>query len=120
MSWLQTNALDTYARASRISNKGWAGNKYEAQCCMASCMEWHLPVQEEADWLRLFLFENKVGNIADSYMNSFNKPCSFLSHTSKLGSACPNTDCLTALYKIKSAQFELLLVKNKVNNNLHT
>ena len=27
---------------------------------MASRMEWHLPVQEEADWLWLFLFENKV------------------------------------------------------------
>jgi len=27
-------------------------------------MAWHLPVQEEADWLRLFLLENKVGNIA--------------------------------------------------------
>ena len=31
---------------------------------MASCMEWHVPVQEEADWLRQFLFENKVKNIA--------------------------------------------------------
>ena len=27
---------------------------------MASRMEWHMPVQEEADWLRLFMFENKV------------------------------------------------------------
>jgi len=26
-------------------------------------MEWHLPVQEEAGWLRLLLFENEVGNI---------------------------------------------------------
>jgi len=26
-------------------------------------MDWHLPVQEEADWLRLLLFENEVGNI---------------------------------------------------------
>ena len=32
----------------------------EAQCCMASHIEWYLPVQEEADWLRLFLFENKL------------------------------------------------------------
>jgi len=31
---------------------------------MASCIERHLPVQEEADWLRLLLFENKVENIA--------------------------------------------------------
>jgi len=43
-------------------------------------MKWHLPVQEEADWLRLFLFENKVENIAESYKNAFNKPFSFLSH----------------------------------------
>ena len=27
---------------------------------MASRMEWQLPVQEEADWLRLFLVENKA------------------------------------------------------------
>ena len=27
---------------------------------MASCMEWHLPVQEEADWLRLFLFKLEI------------------------------------------------------------
>ena len=38
------------------------GNKSEAWCCMGSCIEWHLPLQE-ADWLRLFLLENKVGNI---------------------------------------------------------
>jgi len=25
---------------------------------------WNLPVQEEADWLRLFLLDNKVENIA--------------------------------------------------------
>ena len=31
---------------------------------MASHMEWQLPVQEEADWLRLFLFEFEVKNIA--------------------------------------------------------
>jgi len=29
------------------------------------------------------LLENENGNIADSYMNAFNKPCSFLSHPSK-------------------------------------
>jgi len=27
---------------------------------MASRIGWHLPVQEEADWLRLLLFENEV------------------------------------------------------------
>jgi len=31
---------------------------------MASRMEWYQPVQEEADRLRLFLFENEVGNVA--------------------------------------------------------
>jgi len=31
---------------------------------MASRVEWHLPVQKKADWLRQFLFENKVKNIA--------------------------------------------------------
>ena len=53
---------------------------------MASHMEWHLPVQEEADWLWLFLFENEAGNIADSYTNAFNKPCPT---PIKLGSAHP-------------------------------
>ena len=79
-SWLRTNALDTYARASRISNKGWAENEYETRCCMASRMEWHLPVQEEANWLRLFLL---LKYRKESYKNAFNKPSSFLSHTSK-------------------------------------
>ena len=27
---------------------------------MASRVEWYLPEQEETDWLRLLLFENKV------------------------------------------------------------
>jgi len=39
------------------------GNETESRYCMASHMEWHLLVQEEADWLRPFLFKNKVGNI---------------------------------------------------------
>jgi len=30
---------------------------------MASHMECHLPVQEEADWLKLLLLENEVENI---------------------------------------------------------
>ena len=34
--------------------------------CMASCMEWCQPVQEEAVWLRLLLLENEVRNIADT------------------------------------------------------
>jgi len=42
------------------------GNKFEVQCCMASHMEWHQPVQEEADWLRLLLLKNEVRNIADT------------------------------------------------------
>ena len=32
-------------------------------------MEWHLPVEEEADWLRLFLFKDEVRNIAKTVMN---------------------------------------------------
>ena len=74
-----------------------SGNKSEVQCCMASHMEWHLPVQEEADWLRLFLFENKVGNIAKKakLMHSTNH-VHFYPTPAKLGSARPNTDCLAA------------------------
>ena len=34
-----------------LSDKVWAGNKYKARCCMASRMEWNLPVKKEADWL---------------------------------------------------------------------
>ena len=34
-SWKRTNALDTYTRASRISKKGWVGNLFEAQFCIA-------------------------------------------------------------------------------------
>ena len=30
-----------------------------------------VPVQEEADWLRLFLFENKFKILQKSYMNAF-------------------------------------------------
>ena len=55
---------------------------------MASHMEWHLLVQEEADWVRLFLFENKVKNRKENYMNAFNNLFRF----SKLGSTNPNTD----------------------------
>jgi len=36
---------------------------------MASHMEWHLPVQEEADWLRLI--KNKAVKYQDSYMKAF-------------------------------------------------
>ena len=57
-------------------------------------------------------------------MNSFNKPSSFLSHTSKLSSARPNTDCLAAskgvCTKRNMARFELLLFENEVNNNSQT
>jgi len=58
------------------------GNKSKERRCMASCIEWHLPVQGEADWLRLFLFKNEVENIKYhkvSNMNEFIK-LSFLSH----------------------------------------
>ena len=57
-------------------------------------------------------------------MNAFNKTCSFLSHTNKLCNAHPNTDCLATsngvCTKRNTAQFGLLLVKNKVNNNSQT
>ena len=57
-------------------------------------------------------------------MNSFNKPCSFLSHTSKLSSARPDADCLAAsngvCTKRNTARFELLLFENEVNNNSQT
>jgi len=63
--------------------------------CTASHIKWHLPVQEEADWLRLLLFENKYRK--DSYITAFKKPCSFISHTSKtLVAHTLNTDCLAA------------------------
>ena len=65
------------------------------------------------------------GNIAKTatvYTNAFSKPCSFLSHTSKLGSAHPNTDCLAAsngvCTKRNKAWFELSLFESEVNNNL--
>ena len=57
-------------------------------------------------------------------MNAFNKPCSFISHASKPGSARPNTDCLAAsngvCTKRNTARFELLLFENEVNNNSQT
>ena len=30
----------------------YVGKKSEAKFYMTSCIEWHQPVQEEADWLR--------------------------------------------------------------------
>ena len=59
-------------------------------------MEWQLPVQvQEADWLRLLLFENKVKNIAKraTRVHSINL-VRFYPTPAKLGSAHPNTDCL--------------------------
>ena len=43
-------SLGSDARASKISNEGWA---FEMQCCMAYRIDWHLPVQEETDQLGL-------------------------------------------------------------------
>ena len=60
------------------------GTKSEVQCCMASHVEWHQPVKEEADWLRLFLFENKTA----TRMHSTNL-VRFHPSPAKLGSACP-------------------------------
>jgi len=93
---------------------------------MASRMEWHRPVQEEADWLRLFLFENKVENIAKraTRMNSTNLVRFYPTTPPKLGSAHPNTDCLAAsngvCTKRNMARFELLPFENEVNNNSQT
>jgi len=61
------------------------GNKSEAQCCMASRVEWHQPVKEEADWLRLFLFENET---APRIYSTNLVQCFHLSPTT-LGSARP-------------------------------
>jgi len=68
---------------------------------------------------RLFLFKNGSWKYyKDSYMNVINKPCLFLSHT--IGSTRPNTNCLAVLNGIctkrNTAQFELLLFENEVNN----
>ena len=90
-----------------------------------SHMVWCLPVQEEADWLRLYLFGKKVENIIKraTRMHSTNL-VRFYPTTAKLGSARPNTDCLTALNgvctKRNTAQFGLLLVEKEVNNNSQT
>jgi len=46
-----------------MENELLHARKSEVLSCMASCIEWHLPVQEEADWLRLSLFKNEVENI---------------------------------------------------------
>ena len=70
----------------------WAWNKHGAQCCMASCMEWHLPVQERLAKAVPVRFKYHK----DNCMNAFNKPCLFLSHTSKFYSPHPNTNCLAA------------------------
>jgi len=93
---------------------------------MASRMEWHQPVQEEADWLRLFLFENKVENITKraTRMHSTNLVCFYPTTPAKLGSTRLNTDCLAALNgvctKRNTAQFKLLLFEKEVNNNSQT
>ena len=88
-------------------------------------MEWHLPVQEKADWLRSFLFENKVGNTAKTAISMHsNYLVHFYPTPAKLGSTHPNTDCLAALNgvctKRNPARFEMLLFKSKVNNNSQT
>ena len=80
-------------------------------------MEWHLPVQEEADWLRL--------EISLRQLNECIQPTLFISiPPPKLGSAHPNTDCLAAsngiCTKRNTVQFKLLLFENEVNNNSQT
>ena len=86
---------------------------------MASHMEWHLPVQEEADWLRLLLFENEVRSIAKAVTQMQLTSLAPLYPTA--GSACPSIDCLATsngiCTKRNMAQFGLLLFENEVNNN---
>ena len=55
-------------------------------------MEWHLPVQERLAKAVPVRFKYHK----DNCMNAFNKPCLFLSHTSKFYSPHPNTNCLAA------------------------
>ena len=101
------------------------GNKSEVWCCMASRIEWHLPVQEETDWLRLFLFENEVENITKkaTWIHLSNSPF-YMPCQQTLAVHALNIDCLAALNGIctkrNTARFRLLLFKNKVNNNSQT
>jgi len=94
---------------------------------MASHIKWHLPVQEEVDWLRLFLFENKkVKNIAKraTRMHSTNPVRFYPTTPAKFGSVRPNTDCLASSNGVcttrNTARFELLPFENEVNNNWQT
>ena len=77
------------------------------------------------DWLRLFLFENKVGNIAKTatWMHSTNL-VRFYPTPAKFDSTCPNTDCLATsngfCTKRNTTRFGLMLFENEVNNNSQT
>ena len=81
---------------------------------------------EETDWLRLLLFENKVGNITKKQLHEciLTKLACFYPTPAKLGSVRPNTDCLAALNGIctkrNTARFELLLFENEVKNKSQT
>ena len=98
-----------------------------AQCCLAFLraflMEWHLPAYEEADWTRLLVFKNKVGNITmtATWMHSASL-VRFYPTPAKLGSARPKSYCLAAsngvCAKWSTARFELLLFKNEVKGPL--
>jgi len=74
---------------------------------------------------RLGKIENKVDNITKT-ATSVNKlkPSYFLFHSNKPHQRMPQYDCLAAsngvCTKRNTARFELLLFKNKVNNNSQT
>ena len=65
---------------------------------MASSKEWHLPVQEETNWLQLLLFKNKAGNIAKiaKRMHETNL-APFYPTPAKLSSKRPITNCLAGI-----------------------
>jgi len=104
----------------------WEGHKYKVQCCMASHMKWHLPVQEEADCKGCSCSKNKVENITKraTRMHSTNLAHFYPTTPAKLGSTRLNTDYLATsngiCTKRNMAQFELLPFENEVNNNSQT
>jgi len=94
------------------------GNKSEVKCSMVSRIKWHLPVQEEAEWLKLLLFAENITKKV-TRMHLLNTP--FYPTPANPGS---NTNCLATsngiCTKRNKAWLGLLLFENKVNNNSQT
>ena len=121
-SWKRTNALDTCARASRILIK------FGQEINMKRDVKWLLV------WNGICQCKKKQTALASSCSKIKLKislrglhECiqkTLFTHTSKLGSACPNTDGLATsngvCTKGNMARFGLFLFENKVNNNLQT